>query len=53
MIIEFQPPCYVQGCQPPDQAAQSHIQPGLESFQGWGSHKLQVGMSDKNSSVWE
>jgi len=20
-------PCYVQGCQPPDQAAQSHIQP--------------------------
>jgi len=30
MIIEFQPPCYAQGCQPPDQAAQSHIQPGLE-----------------------
>ena len=29
MIIEFQPPCYVQGHQPPDQAAQSHIQPGL------------------------
>ena len=28
MIIEFQPPCYVQGRQPPDQAAQSHIQPG-------------------------
>jgi len=25
MIIEFQPPCYVQGCQPPDQAAQNHI----------------------------
>ena len=23
-------PCYVQGPQPPDQAAQSHIQPGLE-----------------------
>jgi len=22
-------PCYVQGRQPPDQAAQSHIQPGL------------------------
>jgi len=22
MIIEFQPPCYVQGCQPLDQAAQ-------------------------------
>ena len=40
MIIEFQPPCYVQGCQPPDQAAQSHIQPGLECLQGWGIHSL-------------
>ena len=30
MIIEFQPPCYVQGHQPADQAAQSHIQPGLD-----------------------
>ena len=36
VIIEFQPPCYVQGRQPPDQAAQSHIQPGLECLQGWG-----------------
>ena len=25
MIIEFQPPCYVQGLQSLDQAAQSHI----------------------------
>ena len=40
MIIEFQPPCYVQGCQPLDQAAQSHIQPGLECLQGWGIHNL-------------
>jgi len=33
MIIEFQPPCFVQGRQPPDQAAQSHIQPGfMQSF---------------------
>ena len=40
MIIEFQPPCYVQCCQPPDQAAQSHIQPGLECLQGWGIHNL-------------
>ena len=24
MIIEFQPPCYVQGHQPPDQDAQSY-----------------------------
>ena len=40
MIIEFQPPCYVQGRQPADQAAQSHIQPGLECLQGWGIHSL-------------
>jgi len=33
-------PCYVQGSQPPDQAAQSHIQPGLECLQGWGIHSL-------------
>jgi len=40
MIIEFQPPCYVQGRQPADQAAQSHIQPGLECLQGWDIHSL-------------
>jgi len=40
MLIEFQPPCYVQGRQPADQAAQSHIQPGLECLQGWGIHNL-------------
>ena len=33
-------PCYVQGRQPADQAAQSHIQPGLECLQGWGIHSL-------------
>jgi len=33
-------PCYVQGHQPADQAAQSHIQPGLECLQGWGIHNL-------------
>ena len=33
-------PCYVQGHQPPDQAAQSHIQPGPECLQGWGIHNL-------------
>jgi len=27
MTIQFRPPIYVQGRQPPDQAAQSHIQP--------------------------
>jgi len=40
MIIEFQPPCHGQGGQLPDQAAQSHIQPGLECVQGWGIHNL-------------
>jgi len=40
MIIEFQPPYYVQGRQPPEQAAQSHIQPGLECLQGWCTHNL-------------
>jgi len=33
-------PCYVQGRQPADQAAQSHIQSGLECLQGWGIHSL-------------
>ena len=27
----------LQGHQPADQAAQSHIQPGLECLQGWGT----------------
>ena len=31
-------PCCVQGRQPAAQAAQSHIQPGLECLQGWGIH---------------
>ena len=30
------PPCYVQGRQTPDQAAQSHIQPGLKCLQRQG-----------------
>ncbi|XP_052529297.1 uncharacterized protein LOC128076048 isoform X1 [Tympanuchus pallidicinctus] len=33
-------PCCVQGRQPADQAAQSHVQPGLECLQGWGIHSL-------------
>jgi len=40
MTIEFQPTCCVQGHQPAAQAAQSHIQPGLECLQGWGIHSL-------------
>jgi len=35
MLILFQPPCYVQGRQPAAQAAQSHIQPGLECMDGF------------------
>jgi len=50
MTIEFQPPCYVQGHQPPDQAAQSHIQPGLECLQIWGIHSL-LGQPDPVFSV--
>ena len=30
----------MQGCQPPGQAAQSHIQPGLECLQRWGINNL-------------
>ena len=37
-------PCYVQGHHPPDQAAQSHIQPGLECLQGWGTVSWERGV---------
>ena len=37
---DLNPPGCVQGSQPPDQAAQSHIQPGLEWLQGRGIHSL-------------
>jgi len=40
MIICFQPPCHGQDHQLPDQAAQRHIQPGLECLQGWDIHNL-------------
>jgi len=47
-------PCCVQGCQLPDQVAQSHIQPGLECLQGWGIHTLftepQVGKAPRGPS---
>lgn len=32
--------CHVQGHLPLDQVLQSHIQPGLEQFKGWGSHNF-------------
>ena len=41
-IMKLQPPCCMQGHQPPylilDQAAQGPIQPGLEHLQGWTGH---------------
>ena len=39
-IVSFQPTCYGQGHLPPDQVAQSPIQPGLEHRQGGGSHSF-------------
>ena len=36
-------PCYVQGHQPLDQAAQSHNRPSLECLQGWGIHNNVAG----------
>jgi len=39
-IIWFQPPCHEQRHLPPDQVAQSSIQPGLEHCQGGGSHSF-------------
>ena len=50
MIIEFQPSCHVQGHQPLDQAAQSHIQAGLECLQGWGIHSLLEKIMQSNCS---
>ena len=51
MIIELQPPCCVQGCQSLDQATQSHIQPGLARFQGWGIHTWATRFSMSPPSV--
>jgi len=39
-IIWFQPLCHGQGHLQLDQAAQSPLQPGLEHFQGGGSHSF-------------
>jgi len=39
-IIWFQPPCHEQRHLPPDQVAQSSIQPGLGHSQGGGSHSF-------------
>jgi len=36
----LQTPCHEQGHLPPDQGAQSPIQPGLEHCQGGGSHSF-------------
>jgi len=39
-IIQLQPPCREQGHLPPDQVAESPVQPGLEHCQGGGSHSF-------------
>jgi len=39
-IIWFQSPCHERGHLPPDQVAQSSIQPRLEHCQGGGSHRF-------------
>lgn len=39
-LIYFQQHCYRQGHLPLDQTAQSPMQPGPESFQGWKIHNL-------------
>jgi len=39
-ITQFQPPCHGQGQLPLAQVAQSPVQPGLEHFQGGGSHSF-------------
>ena len=46
-------PCYVQGRHSPDQAAQSHIQPGLECLQGWGIHSLLGQPVQCITTLWE
>ena len=53
IIIEFQPLCYVQGRQPLDQAAQSHIQPGCQisdAFGFWEASLLPVHCSARFKS---
>ena len=52
MIIQFQHPLYGQCCQPPDQAARSHIQPGLECFQGWGIHTSLGNLFQCVTTLW-
>ena len=50
-------PCYVQGDQPADQAAQSHIQPGFECPQGWGmlspGAATAAGRPGRDAESWE
>ena len=54
MISEFHPLCYVRGHQPPDQAAQRHIQPGLECLQGMPPHPgLTLAISERRrAGAW-
>jgi len=51
--IKFQSPCHTQGCQPPDHAAQSHIQPGLECIQGHPQPSQATCFSPSSPSEWK
>jgi len=51
MIIEFQPPCYVQGHQPPDQAAQSHTQPGASKHTKGQNDRIIVSNLELNFQI--
>uniref|UniRef100_A0A669PQK4 SRCR domain-containing protein n=1 Tax=Phasianus colchicus TaxID=9054 RepID=A0A669PQK4_PHACC len=45
-------PCYVQGCQPPDQAAQSHIQPGARVRLADGRHECEGRVEVQDGQRW-
>jgi len=55
MLIEFQPRCSVQGRQPPEQAAQSHIQPciGMPPRMGHPQPLWATCSSASSPSEWE
>jgi len=44
-------PCYVQGRQPADQAAQSHIQPGFEAAHRFSTQILTMPCSHASDTV--
>ena len=49
----IQHPCHGQGHLPLDQVAPSPIQPGLEHFQGWGSHNCVFTLNQCHRSLFQ